>query len=87
MKYEGPIWNKISTAAKDLVKGLLDIDAGQRLTADQVSWVIWLLPKHVVCNVLKSCMSQVAFPLKVLLKEVKLSVSDLPCTLRWLQCS
>lgn len=34
--YAGPIWEKVSSEAKALVKGLLEMDAGKRLTAEQV---------------------------------------------------
>lgn len=36
VRMHGPVWDKISTEAKELIKNLMAFDAGARLTVDKV---------------------------------------------------
>ena len=46
-KFDSPYWDPVSPGAKDLIRGLLDLDVKKRLTASQVLQHPWVASKEV----------------------------------------
>ena len=44
VSYDGPEWINVSSQAKDLISGLLTVNASQRLTLDSLTRHPWLIP-------------------------------------------
>ena len=53
---EGPTWGKISAAAKDLVRKLLDLDPETRWSTEQVMEHKWIIEYEAAVNVAKAVM-------------------------------
>ena len=53
---EGPSWGKISSAAKDLVRKLLDVDPETRWSTEQVMGHKWIIEDEAAVNVAKAVM-------------------------------
>lgn len=83
VKFEGPIWEKVSDGAKDLVRGLLEMDATQRLTVEQALQHPWMVGESVPSTTLSiqkklsaSLSSDNLHKLELLHKEITLA--DVP---------
>ncbi|GMH44735.1 hypothetical protein BSKO_12687 [Bryopsis sp. KO-2023] len=83
VRFEGPVWEKVSESAKDLVRGLLEMDATQRLTVEQVLKHPWMVGTSVPSTTLSiqktlsaSMSSDNLHKLELLHKEVALA--DVP---------